>query len=233
MWVFAHRGESAIYPENSRDAIAACDSSEMDGIEVDLYQAGDRFVVFHDRWMMRVLGLQKKITDLTPEELERIVGRDDKPLPDLAWLLKTTKDKELTLNIELKNIQDVALFHKQLSQLILELSFDVSRLLISAFDHTYLLQLSNLEPKLKLGLLTSSIPLDVAYLIPNFEIYSVHLDMNCISADLIQKLKKRGVKVFVFTVDQESEIDWLLNQQVDAIFANDPRQAYKIINNLL
>ena len=104
MWVFAHRGESAIYPENSRDAIAACDSSEMDGIEVDLYQAGDRFVVFHDRWRMRVLGLQKKVTDLTSEELERIVGRDDKPLPDLAWLLKTAKDKELTLNIELKNI---------------------------------------------------------------------------------------------------------------------------------
>lgn len=233
MWVFAHRGESAIYPENSRNAIAACDSSEMDGIEVDLYQAGNRFVVFHDRWMMRVLGLQKKVTELEPEELERIIGRDDNPLPDLTWLLATVVDKGLTLNIELKNIQDVAVFYRQLNALIETHQFDLEHLLISSFDHTYLLQLSELQPKLRLGLLTASLPLDVSHLIPSFPIYSVHLDMNCLSKELIDALKKHNVKVFVFTVDQESEIVWLLNHQVDGIFANDPRQAYKIINNLL
>ena len=232
MWVFAHRGESAIYPENSRDAILHCDNQEMHGIEIDLQQAGNQFIVFHDRWMMRVLGLQKRAVDLTEEDLSSILGRDGQPLPTLTWLLATAKAQDLWLNIELKNIQDVELFYQQLTNTAETLKFDLERLVISAFNHQYLMKLAALNSKLKLGLLCAHLPSDYHQFLPRFKLFSVHLDMNCIAADFVHYLQQRDLKVFVFNVDQASEIEWLFNQQVDGIFANDPRQAYKIINNL-
>lgn len=231
MWVFAHRGESAIYPENSQTAIEVCDNSEMYGIEIDLYQCEDNFVVFHDRWLTRILNIQKTTTSLTPKDLEEIQHRDGKPLPTLQWLIQSLANKGLVLNIELKNIQSSAQFVEQLKAYCAEFQFPHDALVISSFRHDFLQQISELWPEVKLGLLLATHPCPEQDFLPNFPIYSIHLDMDCISTQLIQRCHHLKHKVFVYTVDIEAEIIWLKNSKVDGIFANDPRAAYKTINN--
>ena len=231
MKVFAHRGESALYPENSRAAIAACDPSKMAGIELDLYQIEQEFVVFHDRWLTRILGIQKRTADLTQDELQRLIGRDDQPLPTLRWVLETHKDNSLELNLELKEISDIPYFSKTLYALCVEIGFDLGRILVSAFNHQYLQIMSQLAPGVRLGMLLASHPIDAKQSLLPFPLYSVHLDMSCISAALIQAYKALGLQVFVFTVDHELEIDWLIDAGADGIFANSPSDAFKIITS--
>jgi len=232
MKVFAHRGESALFPENSRSAIQNCIDSEMFGVEIDLYQAENNFVVFHDRWLTRILGIQKRVTELTSENLSQIAGRDGLPIPDLEWVINTLAKSNLMLNIELKNIQCIDTFMGKLELFCKKYHFPVTRLLISSFNHNYLAQISRIRADLKLSLLTATHPIKVENQLPEFELYSVNLDMDCISAELIAAYKKLNYKVMVFTVDDDAEIKWLLEQGVDGIFSNDPRQACKIINNL-
>ena len=232
MKIYAHRGESALFPENSRTAIKNCDDSQMHGVEIDLYQAGDEFVVFHDRWLTRILGIQKRVVDLTAENLTQIAGRDGQPLPNLKWIIQTFAQSKLEINLELKFITNISQFVQTLKALCANYEFPISRLFISSFNHSYLAQINVLWPEIKLSMLMATLPISIKEQLPKFELYSINFDMNCISAELIKSCQQLGYQVMVYTVDHEIEIEWLFNLGVDAIFSNDPRQANKIINNL-
>jgi len=232
MKVFAHRGESALYPENSRSAIASCDSSGMAGVEIDLYQIENEFIVFHDRWLTRVLGIQKRTVDLTRSELNRLLGRDAQPIPTLEWVFETHKTSGLIINLELKEIHDIDWFLTCLKALCSRFQFKLENLLLSSFNHQYLVTIYHQAPEFKIGMILASHPIDAQTSLPPFPIYSVHLDMCCLSRTLISDYKRLGLEVYVFTVDQELEINWLLQANADGIFANAPREASRLINKL-
>lgn len=231
MKVFAHRGMSAYYPENSRSAIAQCHHDAMSGIEIDVFQANDEFVIAHDRWLTRTIGIHKKAIQLNKQELSEILAKDGQPIATLPWVIETIKDNQLEVNLELKNIANIELFYQEFIRLLTLHQVSIDRFIVSSFNHNYLLDLHKLNAKLKLGLLLSTHPVDVSHYLQHFDIYSVHLDMDCISAQLINDVKKAGYQVFVFTVDNECEINWLLENGVNGIFANDPVNAGKVIKN--
>lgn len=232
MKVFAHRGESAIFPENSQTAIAACHHHDMDGIEIDIYQTDDdQFVVYHDRWMTRILGLNKKTIELTYDDLQQLLGKDDKPIPTLDWTIQTLSQSGLMLNIELKYVRDIELFYRQLLSSCQSSQFDINQLIISSFNHQYLAEFAQLSSFIKIGYLLGTHPAEADALEPSFPIYSVHLDMDCLSAQLVQRFKQLGYPVFVFTVDQSEELLWLQEIGVDGVFSNNPKQVFTLLNN--
>ncbi len=53
MLIFAHRGASSVEPENTLRAIKRALQIGSDGIEVDIHQVEDNFVVTHNRWLQR------------------------------------------------------------------------------------------------------------------------------------------------------------------------------------
>ncbi len=241
MLVFAHRGESALFPENSRTAIRHCNDSKMDGLEIDLFETGDLasgdesmgdFVVVHDRWLTRLFNIDLHVTRLSPEDLASIKGNDNEPLPTLAWLIEYCAPFNFTLNIEIKYLKSIRRFEEQLAKLCTQFNFDRTRLIISSFNHHYLKDVAIQMPDLKLGLLLAVNPLNVQNLISDFPLYSVHLDMDCLNEQLINTIKSLGLKVFVFTIDHEDELNWLNTVGVDGVFSNNPRKSYDYIATL-
>jgi len=233
MEVFAHRGVSALYPENSQTAISACKDAAYLGIEIDLFQAQEQFFVVHDSWLSRLFGIDKKITESTDEEIAALVCSDGKAIPTLEWLIAELAGQELMLNIELKGIKDIELFVSQLTDLISRYNFNEENLLISSFNHPYLVQINNAKPNWKLGLLIAHEPIDIKPYLTCLPLYSLHLSNHAWSEKLLSELNQFPVKSFVYTVDQEQDITLLLNHQVDGIFANNPERAHKIINKLI
>lgn len=232
MKIFAHRGISAHYPENSQTAISQCNSDFMAGVEIDLFQASEQFVVIHDRWLTRLFDIDKKTTELTSEDLANIKGNDNAPLPNLHWLLNNLVGKSLTVNIELKQIDDIHLFLTQLTDICQSINFPVEDIIISSFNHVYLRDIAAVTSKFKLGLLMATNPLDIKPYLAYFPIFSVHLCMDCVSADLINQIKQFDLEVYVFTVDHPSEIQWCYQHGVDGIFSNDPQQAFDRVSLL-
>ena len=232
MLVFAHRGESAHHPENSRTAIQACADIEIDGIELDIYQVGQQFVVFHDRWLTRELGMQKRILQLTEDELTNLIGRDGLPLPTLEWVMSTLANSTLTLNLELKFIAKMKDFTLELKRLCNRYAVSFDRLLVSSFNHKDLQDFHSHLPDVKLGLLIAHHPIALTQVLPGFPLFSIHLDMSCLSASLIAECRALGLEVYIFTVDHEDELSWLYEHNASGVFANDPRHAQQFIASL-
>ena len=229
MLVFAHRGESALHPENSKTAIAHCNDSQLDGLEVDIFETQSDFIIFHDRWLTRLLSIDKHVSQLSTYDLNSICGNDGNTIPNLEWLIQYCAPFNFTLNLEIKGLNDVSLFAKTLVSLCEQYGMDMRRLILSSFNHHYLAQLYQHLPDLRLGLLLTANPMNISSFLNDFPIYSVHLDMDCIDESIIKDIHKTNSKVFVFTVDHADEINWLFQQGVDGIFANNPRQAFNII----
>ena len=100
---YAHRGlHNANIPENSMPAFsAACNSGY--GIELDIQLSSDgRVVVFHDETLLRMCGVDKKVSDLTYEELSKLtLNNSSERIPLLEEVLFLV-DGKVPLLIELK-----------------------------------------------------------------------------------------------------------------------------------
>lgn len=110
--IWAHRGCSFAYPENTLEAFeAAAKIPGITGIELDIQLSSDgEIVVFHDENAKRVTGEDRNIADSTLKEIKslRIRSVDDNwtSIPTLEEVLRSLKPycikNGLLINIELK-----------------------------------------------------------------------------------------------------------------------------------
>lgn len=233
MKIFAHRGVSAIYPENSKTALRACKAQPFFGVEVDLFQAGEDFFIVHDPWLSRLFGLNKKVSTMDEREVRTLQCKDGESIPNLEWLIREFAQTNLTINIEIKEVQSIERFASRLQAHCQQYQFNQDRLLISSFTHPYLQELNQLQPSWALGLLLAHHPLDVTEYLTKLPIKSLHLDIAALSAPLLQSLIDSDIEVFVYTVDEAIDIEFLFRHGVDGIFANHPIEAQKIVNKLI
>ena len=71
--IIAHRGASAIYPENTLVAFDAAVTAGCDGIELDLQLSRDGVpVVYHDRTLRKIGGGTRKVGQLDWRAIERL-----------------------------------------------------------------------------------------------------------------------------------------------------------------
>ena len=109
--IWAHRGCSMVYPENTLPAFeAAAKLPNVTGIELDVQLSKDgEIVVFHDESVSRVTDGEGRIADLTFQELRELRFKHDNSqtfIPTLREVLKLLKpycvQMGLLINIELK-----------------------------------------------------------------------------------------------------------------------------------
>ena len=72
MRIFAHRGNSSVYPENTMAAFRSALSVGAEGIETDVHLTKDGILVItHDEEISRVSDGKGQVKDMTLEELQR------------------------------------------------------------------------------------------------------------------------------------------------------------------
>ena len=66
MKVFAHRGFSGLYPENTMLAFQKAIEAGADGIELDIHCSSDgKLVIIHDENLVRTTGCNVLVSELT------------------------------------------------------------------------------------------------------------------------------------------------------------------------
>jgi glycerophosphoryl diester phosphodiesterase len=112
--VIAHRGASAIAPENTLPAFAKAVEMGADYVECDVRLSADgEVVVIHDADLERVGGIKKNVADMTLAVLKTVdVGAWKGPefkntrIPTLRELLDFLRDRSTGLYLEIKSVAD-------------------------------------------------------------------------------------------------------------------------------
>lgn len=228
MLIFAHRGASADAPENTLLAVQKALDQKADGIEIDVYQLGTELVVIHDQWVSRTTNGHGLLTDYSLHELQQLDAGQGQSVPTLWQVLQLVSGKCL-INIEVKGVQDVSLIIRCIDKAISQLDFKMEQFSVSSFDHHCLVRVKNLAPTIKVGALTASKPITYAKFAQELHAYSVNADVTFIDQDFIKDAKSRGLKVFVYTVDQAKDLLRLEKWGVDAVFSNGPAKAKLVL----
>lgn len=204
MKYIAHRGKTINALENTKEAFlnAALDS-HFDGIECDIYTTSDgEFIVFHDESTKRLSAEDHQILDLSYEEIKQLKLYDKKKntyeIPHLVEFLDICKKHQKKPIIEIKKIHDITLLHNLIA--IIDDYIDLEPVIIS-FNINYLKYLRAIST-VNLYLLTTFIDDQLIYDC-RVNALDLYINKESVNKSLVQKLKKKGFNLGVFTVNDK------------------------------
>ena len=231
--LFAHRGFSGAYPENSPAAfLAAAEQTRADGIESDVHITRDgKPVIFHDATLQRTSNGKGWLKDHTFEELRQLdIGAWMAPefagqhVWSLEQLLDFCKETGLLLNMELKNYE---VFYPELEQRVAEAICArqmQEQVFVSSFNHISMQQFKTICPEIKTGLLYDKPLLDMEHYIARSNADNMHPRYLLLQyqPELMDLYHGRGMKVNTWTVNEEADMRDMIRMGVDCIISNHP-----------
>ena len=231
MKVFAHRGASGEHPENTLLAMEQAIQQQAHGIEFDVQQARDGFIITHDRLITCSQQNQTRVAPRTVEELQKLDLAQQQTPPTLKQVMQCIGGR-CQANVELKDVSELQWIKEELTHAIEQLGFQAEQIIVSSFNHHLLTEVNTWELGVEIGALTASLPIDYAAFATEIGAHAVHADINALNEAFVRDAKARGLQVRVYTVDEQHDIEQLFHWNVDAIFSNYPSRAIKIIEQL-
>ncbi len=228
MLLIAHRGASGYAPENTIVSFKKAFQMGAKAYEFDLQLTRDEeVVVFHDYTLERCTDGQGYLREKTLDELKRLdsgswYGKEyeNEKIPTLNEVLEVVKGAEL-INLELKRDENEkrSLVDKVLKSVE---KFGIEKkVLISSFDHSLLEEVYSKNNNLKLAVLFEE-KKDYINCVENLKLkaYSINLWKALVDKVEVERIKAKGYKVYLFTVNERLEGERLRKYCVDGIFTN-------------
>jgi len=225
MLIYAHRGASIDFTEGSKAAYLGALTQGADGFECDVRLTKDKQIIcYHDSDTKRLSNIDLKIAKSSYEELK--VKVDPYRLDELLDLAISNK-KDLV--IELKHpVPTGSMIEKLVHKLLLSRNTEIknSEIQISLISFSYLATLRNLKSGYQTG-----------YLVKNSNLIKVNsapviaLNINIVRQDpkVIADQHKKGKKVFVWTVNEASDLLLCAKEGVDVVITDKPAQARMLL----
>ena len=225
----AHRGSANRVPENSMAGIHYTASHHIKQIECDISVASDGVaVIFHDKYLRRMTGDPRSVLSLTSAELTKIplisyhVG-PTQYIPLAETWMREAVNYDLFLHLEIK-------VHDQEVKRVVEAAlaaFDRSELMpaqvrVSSFSLDAIQLIRERRPELDVSVAAvrlTDISLDT---LQSFDVVSVHLDIDYLDSQSIERAIDRGFKVCVYTVNSAQQLASMPIELIDSVFTDDP-----------
>ncbi|MCT6924199.1 glycerophosphodiester phosphodiesterase [Metasolibacillus sp.] len=232
--IFAHRGASGQFPENTMLAFEEALRSGVDGIELDVQLTKDgEVVIIHDEKVDRTTNGQGFVKDFTLAELEELdagswfsskfAGQRLMTLDTvLAWMQE--EGNHLRLNIELKNdqIQYVGLEEKVLS--LIE-DYDLQeRIIISSFNPFSLQRVRMQNAEIEMGYLVLGTPENALWIAKEIGANAIHCEAPYALSAYGEAAKRAGYPLRIYTVNAEDEYKQLVEAGVEVIMTDFPER---------
>lgn len=212
-------------------AFAAAMEAGADGFELDVrLSACGKLLVFHDDDLLRLCGVDRRVQDLSWQELSALRVQGER-IPLLDEVLRAfpsalvnveMKAHPLPMSLPLaKATRDAVLQHRALA-----------RVLVSSFDPRLLAMLRALGSQVPRALLFHSkqaTPLRKAWLARGLVVAAIHPEQVLVTAEMVARAHAQGRLLNTWTVDDPERILELAAIDVDAIICNDPGAAVALL----
>ena len=225
MLIYAHRGASSDFAEGSKAAYEGAIAQGADGFECDVRLTKDRQIIcYHDRNTTRLSKIDLEIAKTTYSELKEKVDpyRLDQLL-DLA--IENKKD----LVIEFKHpVPTGGLVEKLTHKLLAEKANEIkkSEITISLISFSYLATLRNLRSGYQSAYLVQS---EILSKINPAPIIGPSIKLIRENPEFVASAIKSGKKVFVWTVNNEADLQLCAKLGVSAVMSDNPALARKLL----
>jgi glycerophosphoryl diester phosphodiesterase len=224
MHIIAHRGVSAHYLENTILAFEKALELEVYGIELDLHQVEDEFVIFHDFSLDRLRNLRVNLAELSVVQISKIRLKDKYKIPMLGDIFDLVKGNCM-LNLELKYVREPERLLMQVKRYIRQFHGDV---VLSSFNHPLIRQLQLIDKEqddtnnIKFAALIGHLPLDMAQYAIDMGVDIAAIDAELVTPEFATHAHAHHIDVWSYTVDFKAGFKKLKEMGVDAVFSNDP-----------
>jgi glycerophosphoryl diester phosphodiesterase len=212
--VIAHRGASALEPENSLAAFRAAVRLGADGIELDVHDTADGvLVVHHDP---RLGG--RPIRELCAADLPAHALPNGELVPTLPQALAAI-GRDCRVFVEVKTLapeHDPALF------VALDGGPAPSRYHVHGFDHRIVRRLTSQRPGLVGGVLSTSYPVDPWRQLAVAGAEELWQEASLIDRALVDGARARDIRLYAWTVDDIGRARELAGLGVDGLCTNRP-----------
>ena len=230
--IIAHRGFSAIAPENTLAAFSRAIARGANSIEFDIQLSRDSVpVIFHDATLERITGVCAKVRETSLSQLQTLnAGKwfsdefSAEKIPTLTEALAILKNVDKFLYFDVKphcewSDSEVADFVKTLRGAGIQ-----EKCVITSFNEKFLEQVRRLDGDLAIG-----------HIVANLEAYQTQLSQavahrdNLISSlfrvllenpALIPETRSQGVDIVAWTVDDPADMQKLIDLGITRIVSN-------------
>ncbi len=225
----AHRGASAITPENTKLAFVKALDLGADAIEFDVQLTCDDVpIVFHDETLDRTTNGSGRVNETDFETISRLdagswfsASFKGVEVPTFEEILTTLGGKTL-LNVELKPDERVAALNRRVVTSVARFVLFAS-VIFSSFHADALRGLRVLVPDARVGVLCETGQLDAALeLADELGAEALHPCVGMVDRELVEAAHARKLAVYAWTANSHGEIKLLSALGVDGMFTDHP-----------
>lgn len=218
---FAHRGASGLEPENTLLAIEKAIWMGAPWIEIDVFAVEDELVVIHDDRLETTTNGAGYVTQQSLAYLRSLDAGKGQKIPLLREVFDLV-DGRVGVNVELKGPETAEPVMKLIDEYKGLPGLDYGQILVSSFNRRELIKVRSLTPDIPIGVLVRGIPLDDAGFAEDLGAVSVHAGLSSVHRTFVDDAHRRGLKVFVYTVNHRNDLKRMRAMGVDGVFTNYP-----------
>ncbi|MBF0678703.1 MAG: glycerophosphoryl diester phosphodiesterase [Devosia sp.] len=231
--VQAHRGASAIAPENTIAAFRAAAEQGAKWVELDVALSADgELIVIHDDSVDRTSSGTGNLGTLTAAEIAILDGGAwfaprfaGERIPTLSEVITALGEIGLNINVEIKQHPH----HQSLDQLVSAVHAAIIRrpahmqIMISSFDPECLKAMHRLAPELELAMLWDRVPDNWEALLAETSATSIHAHFKGLSIGLLEQTSARGIKVRAWTSNDPLELVSFWRAGLTGVITDNPQ----------
>ena len=218
MLIYAHRGASAIHPENTLRAFRHALAIGVDGIELDVHATGDGVpIAIHDRDVGRTTDGTGHVDEIPLTRLETFDAGEGERVPTLAAVLALVGGAA-HLDIEIKG--------PGIERAVLDAlaEYPATTWAISSFAWDTLRAVRRLDPDAEIWPLAERAGDDLIAVAAELASPAVSLFTGAYTAEAAEKLREAGLRVIVWTVNDPREARRVASLGAFALCTDDPQR---------
>ena len=200
-------------------------SLSVDMIEIDIRRSRDNgLYVMHDKLTGRTAGKNIDIERANSEKIAKVKLKNGESVPALADVLRLVAGK-CGLNLEIKSNGAGALT----AQYLLASGYK-GHILVSSFHEDEVAAARRAMPLLPVSMIFDVFAIRTipSYLAQGYNVIS--LRKKTVNEKLVSACHEQGLKIYVWTVDEEDEMRKFIAWGVDGIYSNRPGVLKKVID---
>lgn len=189
------------------------------GVEIDVRFIDGELIVFHDSRLERTTNGKGSVARKKLADLRALDAGEGERIPTLREVFETM-DRRGVINIELKGRRTALPVQALIREFVSGHGWSYGHFVVSSFHHRELRAIT--DPEIRIGLLLTRPTRLYSLSARRVRAWSVHPALRYATARFIEDAHRRGLQVFVYTVNQPADIERMRRFGADGIFTDFP-----------